>query len=99
MVRRHVQVLAVDGRLERDVVVEDDRSAGVAQQSRLAGTRFDDTAVGSEIALEHGQRALLVDRLVERAYHVVAVDRRALKALPPRPPGHVDLRQIKKALQ
>src|SRR6516164_622448 len=50
------------------------RGPGMPEETRLAGGRFDDAAVGREIALQHRERALFVDRIVDRPDDVVVID-------------------------
>ncbi len=69
-----VEVRVIDGALQRRVVVEDERAAGVLEQVRRAGAGLDDDAVGGEVAAQHGQRALGVDRVRQRPDHVVVED-------------------------
>ena len=48
---------------------------------RVAGGGLHDRAVRREVALDHRQRAFVVDRIVERPDDVVIVDDRALQGL------------------
>ena len=81
MVRRDVEIVAVDRGLHRRIVVEHQRRPGVLQELRLAGGRLDDAAVGREVAAQHRERAFGIDRIVDGADHVVVVDLGALDVL------------------
>ena len=81
MIGRDVEVVTVNDRFHRGVVVEHQRRPGVSVQMCRAGAGLDDAAIGGDVPLEHGERALCIDRVVERPDHVVVVDGRALDVL------------------
>ena len=89
MIGRDVEVLVVDGLLQARIVVEDQRRAGVLQEALVHGGRFDDAAVGREIAVQHRERALAVDRVGGRADDVGIVDLGARDVLAQRAAGTV----------
>src|SRR4029453_6539966 len=60
------------------------------QETHLTGGRFYHAAVGREIALEHGKRALLVDRVLDRADDVIIMDFGARDVVAERFSGHGD---------
>jgi hypothetical protein len=74
VVGRDVEVGVVDGRLHLGVVVEHQRGPLCLQQVRRAGRGLMTHAVGREVAAQHRERALGVDRPVERADDVVVED-------------------------
>ncbi len=74
MIGGDVEIGIVDRLLHRGIVVEHQRRSGVLEEARLAGGRLDHAAVGREIALEHGERTLLVDRVLDGADDVVVMD-------------------------
>ncbi len=74
VIGRHVEIGIVDRLLHRGIVVEHQREPGMLEETRLAGARLDHAAVRREIALQHRERALLVDRVRDGADHVIIVD-------------------------
>src|SRR4030095_12598632 len=82
-----VEIVAVDRSLHRRIVVEYQRRPGVLQELGRAGRRFDDADVWGQVALQHRQRAFLVDRVADRADDVGVVDLGALYVLAQRPAG------------
>ena len=72
-----VQILVVDRRLHGGIIVEDQRRPGVLQELAVHRRHLHDAAIRRQIALEHDQRAGLVDRVVERPDDVVVIDFRS----------------------
>ena len=60
-----VEVQVVHGFFQAGVVVKHHGRAGVFLELGGAGAGFDHAAIGGQVALEHRQRALLVDGLVQ----------------------------------
>ena len=72
------------------IAVEDHGRTLMDMEFRIAGGRLDDGARGREIALQHRQRAFVIDGIVERPDHVVVVDFGAREPLAERPAGDGD---------
>ena len=66
MIRRDVEIVAVDRARHLVVVLEGERLAAMLEQALLSGGRLHDAAARREIAGEHGGRAFRVERLLER---------------------------------
>jgi hypothetical protein len=86
-----VGLLVVEHRLQRRIVVEHDGWPFVDQELRAHRARLDHAAVGREVAAQHRERSLGIDRPVERPDHVVVVDAGAVDVLADRLPGHREL--------
>ena len=74
VVSRHVKVLVVNGCFHGGVVVKHQRRAGVLQVLLGAGAGLDHAAVGRQVAAQNGQRTFGINRVVQRANHVMVVD-------------------------
>ena len=72
------------------VVFEDDGLALVAMQPRIRGRRLDHRAVGTKVAAQDREAAVLVERLVARQDHVIVEHPRAGDVLAQRLAVHRD---------
>ena len=88
VVGRDVEIVALDLARHVVVVLERERRAAVLEQALLGRRRLDDAAARREVAVEHGGRALRVDRIVQRVDHVGQVHLRALDVLADGLAGH-----------
>jgi hypothetical protein len=88
MIRRHIEIIVIDGSLHGGVVVEDEGRSRMPAQPRLAGARLHDAAIWREIALEDGQRTFLVNGIVDRADDIVIVNLRASDVFAQGPARH-----------
>jgi len=71
VLRRHVQVVAVDPPDQVLDVLEHHRAAFMLHQQRVGSRLLDDGAAGCEVATQHGDATLWIDRLVEGSNHVL----------------------------
>ena len=77
----NIPTLVIHCFLQRRVIVEHHRRSGMLQKALIHRRRFDHAAIGREVAGEHGERALAVNRVARAADHVVIEDPGAFDVL------------------